>query len=101
VTVKLGDLETLRKAMTCGRMSDLVSGLIDGDDGFVAEMLGTPARQALNLSGIVATHNAADVLIEIAKAALAWRAEIGKSYNSFALNRAEHALRDALSRVTA
>lgn len=61
MTVSLSDLKAKRAAMTQGEWDDAADG--------VHLWQVSPA----NATGIVATHNAADVLIEIAEAALAYQ----------------------------
>ena len=51
-------------------------------------------------TGIAATHNAADVLIEIAEAALAWRGQPGGGRSDADVIRACEVLLVALAKIT-
>lgn len=85
MTIKISEVEAKRRAMTGGRwrliddrhpqggienesMESVLTAVPVGYDSPTLAA-GTP-----DLEGIVATHNAADALIRVVKAALAWRA---------------------------
>lgn len=66
-TVSLTDLKRLRAAMTQGELEAVDEFIYDASYAIVEAL-----RSDADAAGIVATHNAADVLIEIAEAALAY-----------------------------
>lgn len=77
MTISLSDLKAKRAAMTQGewvsRPEDAEEGEVYTDDeAYKIIVRISRAPVAANATGIVATHNAADVLIEIAEAALAY-----------------------------
>ena len=76
MTISLSDLKSKRAAMTQGEWvsspGDAEDGEVYTDEPYKIIMRTGRAPVAANATGIVATHNAADVLIEIAEAALAY-----------------------------
>lgn len=75
-TISLSDLKAKRAAMTQGEWvsspEDADDGEVYTDDPYKIIVRTGRAPVAANATGIVATHNAADVLIGLAEAALAY-----------------------------
>ena len=106
MTIKLSELKAARAAMTPGPYAAAEANR----DGFEFLEIRSPTREVVampddemadeNAAGIVATHNAADVLIEIAEAAKAY--EEANLWNGFKPDvfSAWCALRVALAKVT-
>lgn len=82
MTISISKLQAMRGKMTplpWRASNDTIAGDCDHASGrpvSVVDMMSGESMHTLDASGIVATHNVADTLIEIVLAALAWRAAV-------------------------